>query len=137
MTAQAGVAKPGRQDEPGRAGEKNLALAGTARLGAHGMVIPALHDAASDRPIGYTPVCGQAAGVAVCLNPAYHRYLPEVTAALHPALAEVAGLPGAPVRATQGRSARTAYTRPGSWPCPSLAPATPAAAPPASEYRKP
>ena len=28
----------------------------------HGMVIPALHDAANDRPIAYTPVCGRAAG---------------------------------------------------------------------------
>ena len=40
-----------------------VGLAGTARLGPHGMVIPALHDAASDQPIRYTPVCGQAAGV--------------------------------------------------------------------------
>jgi hypothetical protein len=76
-------------------------LASTARLSAHGMVIPALHDAANDAPITYTPACGRAAGVPVCLNPAYHRWLPDVTAALAPVLAEVAGLPGAPVRATQ------------------------------------
>ncbi|HLQ53642.1 MAG TPA: hypothetical protein VK162_05135 [Streptosporangiaceae bacterium] len=76
-------------------------LAGTARPGPHGMVIPALHDAANDRPIRYTPVCGHTAGVPVCLNPAYRRYLPDVTAALAPVLAEVAGLPGAPARATQ------------------------------------
>ena len=37
----------------------------------------------------------------MCLNPAYRRYLPDVTAALRPVLAEVAGLPGAPARATQ------------------------------------
>ena len=37
----------------------------------------------------------------MCLNPAYRRYLPDVTAALRPLLAEVAGLPGAPARATQ------------------------------------
>jgi hypothetical protein len=37
----------------------------------------------------------------VCLNPAYRRWLPDVTAALAPVLTEVAGLPGAPVRATQ------------------------------------
>jgi hypothetical protein len=37
----------------------------------------------------------------VCLNPAYRRWLPDVTAALAPVLAQVAGLPGAPVRATQ------------------------------------
>ena len=68
-------------------------LARTARLTPHGMVIPALHDAANDRPIGYTPVCGHAAGVPVCLNPAYRRYLPTVAAALRPVLAEMAGLP--------------------------------------------
>ena len=60
------------------------------------MVIPALHDAANDAPIPYTPVCGRAAGIPVCLNPAYRRWLPDVTAALAPVLAEVAGLPGAP-----------------------------------------
>lgn len=78
-----------------------VGLAGTARLGPHGMVIPALHDAANDRPIPYTPVCGHAAGIPVCLNPAYRRYLPDVTAALGPVLGEVAGLPGAPARTTQ------------------------------------
>ena len=78
-----------------------VGLASTARLSAHGMVIPALHDAANDAPIPYTPACGHAAGVPVCLNPAYRRWLPDVTAALAPVLAEVAGLPGAPVRASQ------------------------------------
>ena len=76
-------------------------LVRTARLTPHGMVIPALHDAANDRPIRYTPVCGHAAGVPVCLNPAYRRYLAEVAADLRPVLAEVAGLPGAPVRVAQ------------------------------------
>ncbi len=76
-------------------------LVRTARLTPHGMVIPALHDAANDRPIGYTPVCARPAGVPVCLNPAYRRYLPEVTADLRPVLAEVAGLPGAPGRVAQ------------------------------------
>jgi hypothetical protein len=76
-------------------------LVRTARLTPHGMVIPALHDAANDRPIGYTPVCAHPAGVPVCLNPAYRRYLPEVTASLRPVLAEVAGLPGAPGRVAQ------------------------------------
>jgi hypothetical protein len=78
-----------------------VGLAGTAWRGPHGMVIPALHDAANDQPIPYTPVCGRAAGVPVCLNPAYRRYLPDVTAALRPVLAEVADLPGAPARAIQ------------------------------------
>jgi len=78
-----------------------VAFARTARLGPHGIAIPALHDAANDRPISYTPVCGHAAGLPVCLNPAYRSYLPGVTAALAPVAGEVAGLPGAPVRATQ------------------------------------
>jgi hypothetical protein len=75
-------------------------LAGTARLEANGMVIPALHDAASDRPTPYTPVCGRSP-VPVCLQPAYRAYLPEVTAALGPLLSQLAGLPGAPARVTQ------------------------------------
>ena len=78
-----------------------VGLTTTARLSQHGVVIPALHDAANDAPIAYTPVCSRAAGVPVCLNPAYRRWLPDVTAALAPALAEVAGLPGAPARLTQ------------------------------------
>jgi hypothetical protein len=105
---------------PGRAGGHGLraaaavvtvagvALAGTAvglvrtaDVTAHGVVIPALHDSSSDTPIIYTPACARAGGVPVCLNPAYRRWLPDVTAALAPLLAEVAGLPGAPVRATQ------------------------------------
>jgi hypothetical protein len=76
-------------------------LAGTARLEPDGMVIPALHNAAYDRSIPYTPVCGHADGVPVCLNPAYGRYLPDVTAALGPVLGELAGLPGAPARVAQ------------------------------------
>ena len=77
-----------------------VGLAGTARVTAHGIVIPALHDAASDRPVRYTPVCSRS-GIPVCLQPAYRAYLPEVTAALGPVLSQLAGLPGAPVRVTQ------------------------------------
>jgi hypothetical protein len=77
-----------------------VGLAGTARVQAHGMVIPALHDAASNRPVPYTPVCSRSV-VPVCLQPAYRAYLGDVTAALGPMLGELAGLPGAPVRVTQ------------------------------------
>ena len=77
-----------------------VGLAGTARVETHGMVIPALHDAASDRPVPYTPVCSHP-GVPVCLQPAYRAYLPAVTAALGPVVDQLAGLPGAPVRVTQ------------------------------------
>ncbi|MEV0808176.1 hypothetical protein [Micromonospora sp. NPDC050200] len=78
-----------------------VALAGTGRLDAHGMIaIPALRDAANDRPIRYTPVCSHTP-IPVCLHPAYTIYLPAVAAALEPVLGEVAGLPGAPVRIDQ------------------------------------
>ena len=78
-----------------------IALAGTGRLDAHGMIaIPALHDAASDRPLRYTPVCSRTA-IPVCLNPAYASYLPAIAAALSPMLNEIAGLPGAPARISQ------------------------------------
>ncbi len=78
-----------------------VGLASTARLSPDGIVIPALHDAASDRPFSYTPLCGQADGIPVCLSPSYGRWRPEVTAALGPVFSEVAGLPGAPARAIQ------------------------------------
>jgi hypothetical protein len=78
-----------------------IALAGTGKLDDHGMIaIPALHDAANDRPIRFTPACSGAV-IPVCLNPAYASYLSRVTAALQPALTEIAGLPGAPARISQ------------------------------------
>ncbi len=78
-----------------------VGLTGTARTGSYGTVIPALHDAANDKPIAYTPVCGQAAGVPVCVHPAYRNFLPAATAALAPVLRQIAGLPGAPARVDQ------------------------------------
>src|SRR5690242_12289499 len=78
-----------------------VAVTGTGRLDAHGMIaIPALHDAASDRALRYTPVCGHTA-IPVCLNPAYASYLPATEAALAPVLGQIAGLPGAPARIGQ------------------------------------
>jgi hypothetical protein len=78
-----------------------VALAGTGQLDSQGMIaIPALHDAASDRPIRFTPVCSHTA-IPVCLNPAYASYLPVTGTALAPLLSEVAGLPGAPARISQ------------------------------------
>jgi len=76
-------------------------LAGTGRLDSHGMIaIPALHDAANDRPLRYTPVCSRTA-IPVCLNPAYTSYLPVTAAALTPVLNEIAGLRAAPGRISQ------------------------------------
>jgi hypothetical protein len=78
-----------------------VALAGTAQLNHGGMIaIPALHDAAEDRPLHYTPVCSHTA-IPVCLNPAYATYLAGVATALTPVLTELAGLPGAPTRISQ------------------------------------
>jgi hypothetical protein len=78
-----------------------VALTGTGHLDSQGMIaIPALHDAASDRPARFTPVCSHTA-IAVCLNPAYASYLPVTVTALGPLLSEVAGLPGAPARVSQ------------------------------------
>ena len=80
-------------------------LAGTGQLDTHGMIaIPALHDAASDRPVRFTPVCSHTA-IPVCLNPAYAHYLPVAVTALAPVLSEIAGLPGAPVRVSQAPAA--------------------------------
>jgi hypothetical protein len=78
-----------------------VALAGTGSLDAHGMIaIPALHDAANDRPIRFSPVCSKTP-IPVCLHPAYARYLPAVATALAPVLSEMAALPGAPARISQ------------------------------------
>jgi hypothetical protein len=91
-------------------------LASGAQMTAHGVVISALHDAADDAPTTYTPVCGHTAGVPVCLNPAYGRYLPDVKSALAPLFAEVAGVPGAPVRAVQVAAAYNGGAGPGGGP---------------------
>jgi hypothetical protein len=78
-----------------------VTLAGTGRLDPHGMiVIPALHDLASDRPVSYPPRCAQTM-ILVCVHPVYASFLPAVTAAVGPELTEFAALPGAPARISQ------------------------------------
>ncbi len=77
-----------------------IVLTWTSTVSSYGVVIPALHDAASDRPIPYTPVCGNA-GPQVCVQPAYRPWLADETAALRPVVAQITGLPGSPVRAAQ------------------------------------
>jgi hypothetical protein len=76
-------------------------LTGTAELTAAGWTIPALHDAAAGRPVPYTPDCASSAGFRVCVHPAFGPYLASLAAALGPVAVQVAGLPGAPVRAEQ------------------------------------
>ena len=78
-----------------------IGLVGTAHQGTAGEVIPALHDAANDRLITFTPVCSPVGRVPVCVHPAYRPYLHDVTAAFRPVLREVSGLPGTPARITQ------------------------------------
>jgi hypothetical protein len=64
--------------------------------------IPVIDNAlAGAKPIPYTPVCSSAGSFPVCLHPAFRGYLPQVTAALSAVVAELAGLPGTPVRATE------------------------------------
>lgn len=77
-----------------------FSLAGTARYSvlATSWEIPALHDAASDQPVPYTPDCTGSA-FQVCVHPAFASDLGAMNAALQPAAAEIAGLPGAPARA--------------------------------------
>jgi hypothetical protein len=81
-----------------------FSLAGTARYYVTtGWEIPALHDAADDQPVPYTPACTgsvfKGGAFTVCIHPALEPYLGAMSAALQPAAAEIAGLPGAPVRA--------------------------------------
>ncbi len=78
-------------------------LAGTARASATGEIeIPALHDSASGKPVPYTPVCAHvSASFQVCLHPAYRNYLSQAVNSMRPVMAELAGLPGAPVRAAE------------------------------------
>jgi hypothetical protein len=76
-----------------------FALAGTARFSlATGWQIPALHDAADNQPVPFTPDC-TGSTFTVCIHPAFAPYLGAMSAALQPAAAEIAGLPGAPARA--------------------------------------
>ncbi len=74
-------------------------MAGTAQYSlTTGWEIPALHDAADDQPIPYALDCTGSA-FKVCIHPAFAPYLGAMSAALQPAAAEIAGLPGAPARA--------------------------------------
>jgi hypothetical protein len=94
-----------------------VGLVGTGHLRINGVVIPAVHDAANDRPLRYTPACSHSV-IPICVHPAYRNYLPTVTTAVAPVLSQVVGLPGAPVRVTQaatpaslGTSASTTFSQ--------------------------
>jgi hypothetical protein len=78
-------------------------LAATAKVSpvTGGIEVPALDNSASDKPIPYTPVCAASGGFQVCVHPADKGYLSQAVAAFAPVIAEVSGLPGAPVRAVE------------------------------------
>jgi hypothetical protein len=78
-----------------------VALADTARETDQGIVIPALHAAADDRPLVAAPVCDHSA-VPICLHPAYQAMLPVLSRQITPMLRQVIGLPGAPERVDIG-----------------------------------
>jgi hypothetical protein len=112
-----------------------VALTGTGSLGPHGQIaVPALHDAADDRPLHFTPVCSRTV-IPVCLNPAYSAYLPVVMSALDPVLTEIAGLPGAPARISQ--VAATYHQGPGNQVAISLAGRAMRGSPPAYYFLLP
>jgi hypothetical protein len=78
-----------------------VALASTsAGTPEGGYQIPSIDGTAAVKTIAYTPVCS-AGSFQVCVHPAYRDYLPYMTSTLDAVAAEVAGLPGAPVRAVQ------------------------------------
>lgn len=78
-----------------------LALAATATRSDYGYDVPLLHDAATDRPIPYSPDCTQGAAIPVCVHPAFSADLPHAAALFAPLIDEVKGLPGAPSRVEQ------------------------------------
>jgi hypothetical protein len=81
-----------------------FALAGTAQLDTvtGGWKIPALHSAASDRPVPAAQDCtSSSSGFRICVHPAFSFYLHGVAAALYPVADEIAGLPGAPAGASE------------------------------------
>jgi hypothetical protein len=79
-----------------------VSFAGAASSSAdiHGIRVPLLYHAATDRPIPYTPVCSRAA-LPVCVHPAYSAELPQLSALINRLAAPLIGIPGAPVQANQ------------------------------------
>ncbi len=77
-------------------------VAGVASSSAdiHGIRVPLLYNAASDRLISYTPACSQAA-LPVCVHPAYSAELSQLSTLINRVAAPLIGLPGAPAQADQ------------------------------------
>jgi hypothetical protein len=80
-----------------------VTLVSTSHRDSQGVIVPALHDAASDRAIPYTPVCVHDGTFPVCLHPAYaaSNELTTFDTIISKIVAPLAGTPGLPVRAEQ------------------------------------
>jgi hypothetical protein len=80
----------------------------TARIGSHGVIVPAFHDAAADRAVPYTPVCSRTP-LPVCVHPAYDggSELTVLATIINKVAAPVLGVPGMPARAEQEPDAKT------------------------------
>ena len=81
-------------------------LLSTSHHDAHGLVVPLLHDAASDRKVPYAPVCVHDRTLPVCLHPAYAgggelRFFDTTVNAI---AAPLAGVPGLPAGAAQSEN---------------------------------
>ena len=97
IVAAAGVAAGRDRCGPGQQREAGTARHGDLRAARRGQRSPdRLHPRV------------RRLGLPVCLNPAYRSYLADVIAALTPVAGQVAGLPGAPVRAAQAGAVYTA-----------------------------
>ena len=81
-------------------------LLSTSHHDSRGLVVPLLHDAASDRLVQYTPVCVASRPIPVCLHPAYARSneLAFFGTTVNTIAAPLAGVPGLPVHTDQARN---------------------------------
>src|SRR5262249_60685681 len=82
------------------------ALDATARVGNHGIIVPAFHNAAADHAVRYTPVCSHTP-LPVCVHPAYDggSELAVLASLINKIAAPVLGVPGMPARAEQAPAA--------------------------------
>jgi hypothetical protein len=79
-----------------------VGLVSTSHRDGQGVIVPALHDAATDRAIPFTPVCTHSP-LPVCMHPAY-AHANELTAfdtTVNKIAAPLVGTPGLPIRAEQ------------------------------------
>ena len=81
-------------------------LDATARVGNHGVTVPAFHNAAAGHAVPYTPVCSHTR-LPVCVHPAYDggSELAVLSSLINKIAGPVLGVPGMPVRAEQAPAA--------------------------------